>query len=193
MNEMLLFPSTVLMIDMNVELDFSKIKTEIYQIKECYTSENLSNIKGYQSPNLLSIDLSQATVLSDLIAVLNRNISAFASNKVKFGVGISSVWFNITEPYGYQTLHDHPGSVFSGTVTISKPLNSGNIVFARSDNAKYYIPSEYHNQTDFTHTTTYFDIPVGNSLFFWSWEKHYVEQNQSNTDRITLSFNTYHT
>jgi|DEB0MinimDraft_10_1074344.scaffolds.fasta_scaffold29259_2 uncharacterized protein (TIGR02466 family) len=192
MNEMLIFPSTVLITDLNTDLDFSKIKTEIYQIKDYYSGENRSNIKSYQSPDLLSIDLSQAPSLRDLIAILNQNISAFARNKVKFSIGISNVWFNVTEPYGYQTLHDHHGSIFSGTVTVVKPDNSGNIVFTRSDNAKFFIPPEYHNQTDFTHITTYFDIPVGNSLFFWSWEKHYVEQNQSDADRITLSFNTYY-
>jgi len=190
MNEMIIFPSSVCAIDMNKQVDFSKIESEAYKIKKKYPTDNKSNINSYQSVDLVSLNLANYPHIKKLLKLVNENIKVFASNKINFDVNISNAWVNITEPGGYQTQHDHPNSVFSGSITIKKPAGSGNIVFVRSDNAKYFIPQQYHNQADYTQTTTWFDVPEGSSLFFCSWEKHYVEQNCSNEDRITLNFNT---
>ena len=65
----------------------------------------------------------------------------------------------------------------------------GNIQFERNDGAEYHIPYVVEKSTYFTSTMATYACKTGALYVFPGWLKHKVEGNQSNTDRISISFN----
>ena len=65
----------------------------------------------------------------------------------------------------------------------------GNIQFERNDGAEYHIPDVVEKSTYFTSTMATYACKTGALYVFPGWLKHKVEGNQSNTDRISISFN----
>ena len=65
----------------------------------------------------------------------------------------------------------------------------GNIQFERSDNAEYHLPLYIEKPNYFNSTRATYAGKTGGLYIFPGWLKHSVQGNQSNTDRISISFN----
>ena len=84
-------------------------------------------------------------------------------------------WININKKTHFNVPHNHPCCIFSGVFYIKTPYNSGNFAFYR--NIHVYKSTELIK-------------PEENMLIlFPSHFDHYVEPNNSNQDRISISFN----
>ena len=110
---------------------------------------------------------------------------------------LGNMWINVNPPKGYNRPHLHPDSVFSGTYYVKTPPDCGifiaheprvgvqNMVPRR--NIKRMITEDNVPQH------LWIDVPVypkaGKIIMFPSWLWHGVEPNNSNEDRISLSFN----
>ena len=89
-------------------------------------------------------------------------------------------WFTKLEPNDYAYVHDHGDADISGVYYCKTSGSDGKIFFASP------LPSGklYANNQRFTIT------PMnGGLLLFPGWLKHGVTRNESNNDRISLSFN----
>jgi uncharacterized protein (TIGR02466 family) len=103
----------------------------------------------------------------------------------------ANFWFNVNPKGSYNTLHNHQDSILSGVYYIDIPdENMGNIEFHRDDEAQYYIPENLDRYTQFTSTKATYKPETGLLLIFPSWLKHFVQGNQSEHLRISMSFNT---
>ena len=104
-----------------------------------------------------------------------------------------ALWFNINKKGNYNVEHDHPRCDLSGVLWIKTPPNCGKIKFESSHsyvadahlsslNEKYKYDT--HNYTQFK-----FNTVEGRMLIFPSYLRHSVEVNESDEDRISVSFN----
>ena len=99
-------------------------------------------------------------------------------------------WYNINSTGDYNTQHTHPESIVSGVYYVTVPKDSGNIVFMRSqaefDALSRIVTEKVSPVIDCSH----YRIPAeGKMVLFPGYVPHYVEQNKSTDDRISISFN----
>ena len=102
-------------------------------------------------------------------------------------------WININKPGNYNTKHLHPTNDLSGVLWIKAPQNSGDIVFESPYEFQAYqeidsYVDEFRNSFNIDHSY-YFTPTDGRMLIFPSHLMHEVEENLSNEDRISVSFN----
>ena len=147
----------------------------------------ISNQGGWQSasfPVNNEDDLLQSFIKDCLVGfpVIDKSVNV----KV-------DAWININKPGAYNIKHNHPVSDLAGVLWIKCPKNSGNILFDnptsfQSTNEIDSYTAEFKEK--FNLYKSYFFPPTeGRILIFPSHLLHIVEENNSNEDRISVSFN----
>tara|TARA_Y100001937_G_scaffold60875_1_gene83239 strand:- start:1925 stop:2515 length:591 start_codon:yes stop_codon:yes gene_type:complete len=102
-------------------------------------------------------------------------------------------WIMINSPNSYNTSHTHPDSHFSGVLWLKIPEKSGKIKFDNPLSHTGFVEAssyldEVKDQTAFYHSMI-FDPEVGKMLTFPSALRHEVFPNESDEDRISISYN----
>ena len=106
---------------------------------------------------------------------------------------IGTMWANINKKFSYNKTHVHPGSLWSGVYYVKAPENSGDLLIKdprsgplildpRRDENKQR-PRQLWNEVKYKPT-------VGRLIIFPGWLPHEVDANQSEDERISISFNT---
>ena len=118
--------------------------------------------------------------------------SIFTSIKSNLGFDIS-YWIMINPPNSYNTSHTHPDAHLSGVMWIKTPQNSGDLMFVSPYDFSGYVEShsylqEVQEKTG-SHPTYNFHPMVGKILTFPASLRHEVKVNESNEDRIAVSYN----
>ena len=177
MNELNLFPTKVYTMDCNLNLE--QIKGQIYNHARSVESTILSNVGGYQGHEFENKDLW------NLIA---QSIPQVSEKPLKEITG--NMWVNINGNGDYNEIHNHNpflGTALSGVFYVQTPPNSGRIRFY--DPRKHYCNAAdmlYYNNG---YTFHYIDPRPNLLIIFPGWLDHMVETNNSNEDRISISFN----
>ena len=147
----------------------------------------LSNAGGWQSKDFL-IDndgdvLHQFIINSvGVIPTIDKSASMYMT-----------AWVNINKKGDYNIKHNHPSSDLAGVLWVKCPEKCGNIVF---DNPYNFNDSEvlesytqeFKKEKNFFHTY-WFPPTEGRILIFPAHLNHRVLPNESNEDRISVSFN----
>jgi len=98
---------------------------------------------------------------------------------------VTNSWFNKHQRGGYTSEHLHSNTTFVVTSYISLPQNSGYIEFKD--------PLEYHKTAwpIYPEESSYIVVPceTNDVLIFPGWLKHRVQPNNTDTDRIVMTFN----
>lgn len=179
------FPS-VIWAGQVLNVDFDAIQSHAYQLQLHDEGVYKSNFNAWQSNDILNIATEE---YDPLINTLNQEISEITSSVGLPTLELQGMWININPQHGYNITHDHPGSVLSGVVYIAAEEDQGCLVFERSDSAQYFLPSVITNANNFNVSSCRYNPKTYRMYVFGSWMKHYVEPNNSNTDRISISFN----
>jgi uncharacterized protein (TIGR02466 family) len=157
-------------------LDICNILREKSILNDCRSVRN-----GWQSDKQI-YNIPHFAKLADLI--LNESKKIINSDKiVPF---ITSMWINIHDNKGFNHLHTHPGSWYSGAFYLKCPENCGQISFTDPRPA-----AEMSIYESFTIGKNIHCIgpSAGDLIMFPSWLPHLVEQNLSDDSRISISFN----
>ena len=184
-----LFPSSIHRLEID---NFDDYKEQL--IKETYkerdedpVGRSVSNIGGWQSNQTHIIDCKSETL---------KNIIMSSVSKLPMSGNLSCTiegWKNINEPGNFNVPHSHPRSHLSGVLWIKIPKNSGNIVFESPEIFnRYQELDSYSDESRLNsnnYMTYYFTPKEGNVLIFSSNLQHEVNENKSNEDRISYSFN----
>ena len=184
-----IFPSSIHSLGIDNFDDYrGKLIEEIYQERdEDPIGRKISNRGGWQS-NQITIQKDRSELLKEIIT---NSVS-----KLPISEGVYAAvegWKNINEPGNFNIKHVHPEADFSGVLWIKVQENCGNILFETPNFFEKY--QELHSYTDeFALKTnsymTYFFYPKeGKILIFPSSLSHQVEENKSDEDRISYSFN----
>jgi uncharacterized protein (TIGR02466 family) len=173
-----LFPSQVLISKMTDYDYIDDCLKEIYKLDQ--NDNDLSVRGGWQSDKFLYKNPTFSKLCDFILLTIKSNLLSD-----KFNPYISSLWANVHKKGGFNHVHIHPGSCFSGTYYLKCSDLSGKLIF--SDPRHGAEMSEYHNIIENTNYS--FTPKVGSLFIFPSWLPHYVEQNLDFDDRISVSFN----
>ena len=170
--------------------EFENKKQELikfaYNLKETTHSTQNSNMGGWQSS---VYKVNGDNFLESLLLNIFKSVPAF-NDKIKLE---SFYWLNINPTGAYNTKHNHPNSDLAGVLWLQIPKDSGDIVFISPKDFESFIEifsytDEFKRQTNNYHTYN-FQPKEGAMLMFPSYLQHKVEENKSNDDRISVSFN----
>lgn len=178
----------------NLNVNNKLLESLAYKEKEKDKNGRLVSNNGYQTKDL---DFNLYKFLFDEIS---KSAIDFYKN---FGVEIKNhqfinFWINISGKHHYNRLHAHGNCFLSGSYYIKVPKNSGNIVFENPNlNIENTFSSFFKsdgqiaikNYNKYNASEWEFEPTLGQLLIFPSYLRHYVQSNQSDEDRISLSFN----
>ena len=168
------------------KLDFD-LKDFCHNIQKFHSQNNRSGVNSWQSENIIE------TLPENFLKALNNEIYQYSKFlKVKRKLVLDMVWLNVNKKGSYNLEHDHPNSFVAGVYYISVPKNSGNIVFKHpSITMNYCWPDKdcFNEYNEFNGGQEIINSENNQLLLFPSWLKHRVEENKSDEDRISLSFN----
>ena len=185
-NTHLIFPTCIHIFEIK---DFESVKDELIQHVYKERDNNpegriISNRGGWQSKCFTNDD-KIFSIIGEIICELS-----VLNDGTNFNM---ECWFNINKKGSYNNKHVHPNSDLSGVLWLKTPMNCGNIVFGSPHNFSSYTEIKSYTQEfkdDTGCTCSYFFNPIeGKMLIFPSSLEHEVEQNKSNEDRISVSFN----
>ena len=194
MNILPVFPS--LIIREKIE-DYDKYKDELilyaYE-QEKKDPDGLKNSKnlGWQSQH------KYANSQNPVSSIVINLIKSILNNKNVFNIKDLSkakmqMWININKPGDYNTRHNHPGSDLSGVFWVKSLQKSGNLTFY-SPNVMTQIQQINSTKEEigkklFITPTVEIQPLEGVIVLFPSDLTHSVQKNNSNEDRISVSFN----
>jgi len=166
-----------------IEVDEFKTNLDLpLWINNCYEYKNLnpksmirSNSLGYQSDDNLHLN----PLFKSLREYLETHLGSLTVSDKK--CELQSMWVNISPKYSFNHFHLHvvnstnySNTQFSGVLYLQTPPNSGDITFVSKSNLSI--------NADFT--------PSPNTLYIFPQDlPHFVNQNMSNEDRISIAFN----
>ena len=185
----LIFPTPIHQFDVN---GFSEIKDELIDYAYDYKKKDpkgvsLSNRGGWQSEGFEIINEDDVLQL-----FLINCLSNFPP--IKESVELRGyAWININKPGDYNIKHVHPTNNLSGVLWIKCLENSGDIVFDSPNNFESFLENKSYDD-DFKKSNfiddSYHCYPTeGRMIVFPSHLQHHVQENKSNEDRISVSFN----
>ena len=162
-----------------------------YQQKEKNPiGQTKSNRGGWHSQ---FFNLTDDNIISHTLAEgLGRSIFTSIKPELKMEM---SYWIMINSPNTYNVSHTHPDAHFSGVLWVKVPKNSGKIKFDNPFSHTGFVEIEAYldtvNETTGFHHAMVIDPEVGKMLTFPSSLRHEVFVNESNEDRIAISFNMH--
>jgi len=145
---------------------------------------NASNQGGWQSIKTLHNDPRFVSIVNMLTTQLKSIVHS--ENVIPV---IDALWYNINPPKSYNTTHIHPSSWYSGAFYLQTTPTSGSIVFTDPRPGAVFDENRVLTESD-KMAKEYLPVP-GTLILFPSWLPHYVRQNESNTDKVCISFNTH--
>ena len=151
-----------------------------------------SNQHGWQSePKYASFDY----ILLDIVKneVCNNYLSGSRISKENVGMNICNLWININPKGAYNQRHVHPQSDMSGVWWIDIPKDSGKLWFHSPHEYDNFAEMESYSEAFKEKTETYplyYMIPEDGMISLFSSNLHHsVDENKSNQERISISFN----
>jgi hypothetical protein len=162
-----------------VNIDNSKLITQIHEFQNTHESVSISNEGGYQSPEF------HCQELLDVV----QQITPRLENKPLSNFSLYS-WININGKGHHNRRHTHISTniFLSGIYYVKVPQNSGRVRFYDPRGA---LIQSMPDHLYFNSGTEYVFIEPqeGMIMFFPSWLEHDVEPSKSDEDRISIAFN----
>lgn len=185
-----LFPSMVWSTLFDDREAFNAMLLEhIYRLRESDPrGVNNTNVKGWQSPNILQ-DLPEFNDINLRILQVCDKIG----ESLKFNQNFDyrhQAWVNFSPPGAFNKLHFHANCHFSGVYYVSlKAPECGSIYFRDPRVASRMMTYPIDTATEFTAEEIRMRPEEGRMYVFPGWLEHGVEENMSDRDRISISFN----
>ena len=148
----------------------------------------ISNAGGWQSSFLHNENnIIRSTLLGGIGEYFESN------NIFECNIILDSLWVNINGKGHYNKEHQHPNSDLSGVFWIKSPKNAGNLEFTSPHGFVQYkelnfYSKKYREDNKAHHTYEFYPV-AGRIVIFPSFIVHRVLPNQSDEDRISVSFN----
>lgn len=133
-------------------------------------------------------------IFAELVKALDAHVKAFAEELALDLDGrelkLEDIWINILPEGGSHSGHIHPHSVISGTTYVAMPDGASAIRFEDPRLPMMMAaPSRRKDAEDALRPFFYAAPEVGDVLLWESFIRHEVPMNQSEEDRISVSFN----
>jgi uncharacterized protein (TIGR02466 family) len=104
-------------------------------------------------------------------------------------IQIKEMWAIINKKEDFNVLHTHPNCYLSAAYYVKASKNCGRFQVENPNIAKRYAYPEIAKQNELNVEVAGIDISEGDLLIFPSYLPHKVRKNESDEDRIVISFN----
>jgi len=188
-----LFPESVFKYKFKKFKEFNpELSKYIYNLnKEDSIGINRSNKGGWHSKDFdlrdrSSIQLKFALELQNYILNTFKHLGWKTENKK---IQIKSMWAIINKKEDFNVVHSHPNSLLSAAYYLKAPKNCGRFEVENPNNIKKHITPELSNENDLNIRLAGIGISEGDLIIFPGYLPHSVAKNESEEDRIVISFN----
>ena len=175
------------------EFDVGKVLQSIYYDADWERDiENRTMMGGYQIRNAHLTELCDQEMrkfMGELTKVIQQYLQSEyvpstpdAIELPPIAIDLCAYWINVMPPGAYHRIHTHPNTNLSGVIYLQAPEGSGDL----------YIPSPYDNciNTIIKTVPDYVLKPEVRQVYlFPSSLPHSVSRNESDEDRVSISFN----
>ena len=126
---------------------------------------------------------------------LSGSISAASKGVLDFlklhydSFAITNCWANINPKGHSHGFHTHPNNFLSGVYYVRAPENCGDIEFHDPRAQATVLIPKVNERNPFNAWKQSLTPKEGQLLVFHSWFQHLVQENQSEEERISISFN----
>ena len=176
----------------NHEVLNEKLEEYIYKLQEIDPKGmKLSNSGGWHSPYF---KIGESELLKDFVKIIQKYLSeiitidfgwAFRNDKVM----IEAMWSVINKKNSFNVRHSHPNCMLSAAYYVKAPKNCGKFQVESLNTAKRYWYPEIKNKNELNMDVVGIFIEEGDLLIFPGYLPHKVSKNESDEDRIVISFN----
>ena len=187
------FPEPVFKYKFKNFKNFNKeLANYIYKLyKEDTDGINRSNRGGWHSKNFElknknSIQLKFAIELQEYILSTFQNLGWKTQNE---NIRIREMWAIINKKDDFNVVHTHPNSYLSAAYYVKAPKNCGRFQVENLNIAKRHSCPEISNRNEFNMQVGGLEVDEGDLLIFPGYLPHKVAKNESDDDRIVISFN----
>lgn len=173
---------------------------ECYQIRDYDEEGRAWSAKSYPGGYTSYGSMAQLHKFSSTFGTLekqiNKHVKLFSSH-LEFDLRkrrffMTDCWVNIMPRQVVHSLHLHPLSFISGTYYVRTPKNCSSIKFEDPRLDKFMAaPPRLPKVRPENEQFVSYKPESGNLVLFESWLRHEVSSNQSEEDRVSISFN-YH-
>ena len=188
-----LFPESIFKYKFKKFKEFNpELSKYIYKLnKEDSVGINRSNKGGWHSKDFdlrdrSSIQLKFALKLQNYILNTFKKLGWKTENKQ---IQIKSMWAIINKKEDFNVVHSHPNSLLSAAYYVKAPKNCGRFQVENPNNIKKHITPELANENDLNVLLAGIEISEGDLIIFPGYLPHKVAKNESDEDRIVISFN----
>ena len=180
------FPTLIYAKD--VDLNTDQLANDIVAWSKQDKGIKKTNVKGWHSETNMH-EMPQFKSLVD--ELFKMQFEVFKEEWLDREPRLGNMWANINPPGGYNRPHIHPNSLFSGVYYIKAPANSGKLVCNDPrPGVQTVMPTRKKGQPPkHLWREVHLEPKVNRIIMFPSWLWHYVEPNESNDIRISVSFN----
>jgi uncharacterized protein (TIGR02466 family) len=189
----LFFPEPIFKYKFENYESFNKdLKTYIYELqKEGSSGQIKSNRGGWHSPNFKladnnSIQFKFAIELQKYILKTFQTLGWKTENK---NISINAMWAIINKKNDFNVVHTHPNSYLSAAYYVSAPKNCGKFQVESLNIAKRHSYPEILKNNELNTHVAGLEVNEGDLLIFPGYLPHKVAMNESEQDRIVISFN----
>lgn len=172
----------------NVATNFDQLQNEI---ESCYDQINFTKHKSWGGKNhsLSDPEFGDNIIEKYDLKILKLEIETQIKNYIslfgdtKYNININDCWITNTSPGEHTVVHNHGDTTISGVYYFKTNTKDGNIYFLNPNTS--LMTSYYANPDD------YVEYPPAPGLFilFPGWLYHGVRSNDTEENRISVSFN----
>jgi len=190
---LLFFPEPIFKYKFEDYENFNKdLKTYIYDLqKESSEGQIKSNRGGWHSPNFTLTDKSsiQFKFALEIQKYILKSFQKLGWKTENTNITITSMWAIINKKNDFNVLHTHPNSYLSAAYYVSAPKNCGRFHIENSNLARRHSYPKIKQNNELNAMVAGLDINEGDLLIFPGYLPHKVAMNESDEDRIVISFN----
>ena len=180
-----IFPTPV--IKFNIGRDF--LKEELNFVNKCETDShrNFGNKSSNDSYILKNSELKDINIFctNALQTFFNKIYNPISNVEIY----ITQSWLNWTYNNEYHHTHSHPNSLISGVLYINAEKEYDNITFGIQNHKTIDMFTKEYN--DYNTNEIDFKVGTGELLLFPSSLQHRVSTKKTDTQRISLAFNSF--
>jgi uncharacterized protein (TIGR02466 family) len=178
-----------LLLEDRLNIDNTVLRDYCLKIKTLDAGRAVSNKNGWQS-NDIDLSVPELAPLITQLRLRTRDMCDAYAVRKNINFTIENGWININQQGGWNTPHCHLGT-FSAVYYVWAQHNQGALQLVDRDHVK---PSMFNPQTvdsfnganSSNHTIT---PSTGKLVIFPSWVLHYVDDNTTDQNRISIAFN----
>ena len=142
--------------------------------------------KNFKLDNKDSIQFKFAVEIQKYILDVFRNYGwKTEQNRIQ----IKEMWAIINKKDDFNVIHTHPNCYLSSAYYVKAPENCGKFLIENPNQAKKHFYPQLANKTELNMPIAGLDVNEGDLLLFPGYLPHKVAKNESDEDRIVVSFN----